>query len=92
MKSIVLAILLLAPSLVFAQVPVGILLPVVSIQSDGIVTLKDKQGQRYFVQTDCDVKTDEVEEFTVRERKIKEGTRIKFSKEKTCRVEFIEAV
>ena len=92
MKSIVLAILLLAPSLVFAQVPVGILLPVVSIQSDGIVTLKDKQGQRYFVQTDCNVKTDEVEEFTVRERKIKEGTRIKFSKEKTCRVEFIEAV
>ena len=92
MKSIVLAILLLAPSLVLAQVPVGILLPVVSIQSDGIVTLKDKQGQRYFVQTDCDVKTDEVEEFTVRERKIKEGTRIKFSKEKTCRVEFIEAV
>jgi len=92
MKSIVLAILLLAPSLVFAQVPVGILLPVVSIQSDGIVTLKDKRGQRYFVQTDCDVKTDDVEEFTVRGRKIKEGTRIKLSKEKTCRVEFIEAV
>tara|TARA_A100001035_G_scaffold228755_1_gene190246 strand:- start:16 stop:294 length:279 start_codon:yes stop_codon:yes gene_type:complete len=92
MKSIVLAILLLAPSLVFAQVPVGILLPVVSIQSDGIVTLKDKRGQRYFVQTDCDVKTDDVEEFTVRGRKIKKGTRIKLSKEKTCRVEFIEAV
>ena len=92
MKSIVLATLLLAPSLAFAQVPVGILLPVVSIQSDGIVTLKDKRGQRYFVQTDCDVKTDDVEEFTVRSRKIKEGTRIKFSEEKTCRVEFIEAV
>lgn len=92
MKHLVLATLLLAPSLAFAQIPVGILLPIVGIQSDGIVTLKDKRGQRYFVQTDCDVKTDEVEEFTVRERKIKEGTRIKFSKEKTCRVEFIEAV
>jgi hypothetical protein len=92
MKNLVLAMFVLAPSLAFAQIPVGILLPVVSIQSDGIVTLKDKQGQRYFVQTDCDVKTDDVEEFTVRDRKIKEGTRIKFSKEKTCRVEFIEAV
>tara|TARA_B100001939_G_C16693606_1_gene509704 strand:- start:335 stop:613 length:279 start_codon:yes stop_codon:yes gene_type:complete len=92
MKNLVLAMFVLAPSLAFAQIPVGILLPVVGIQSDGIVTLKDKQGQRYFVQTDCDVKTDEVEEFTVRDRKIKEGTRIKFSKEKTCRVEFIEAV
>ena len=92
MKNLVLAMFVLAPSLAFAQIPVGILLPVVSIQSDGIVTLKDKQGQRYFVQTDCDVKTDDVEEFTVRGRKIKEGTRIKFSKEKTCRVEFIEAV
>ena len=92
MKNLILAMFVLAPSLAFAQIPVGILLPVVSIQSDGIVTLKDKQGQRYFVQTDCDVKTDDVEEFTVRDRKIKEGTRIKFSKEKTCRVEFIEAV
>lgn len=92
MKNLVLAMFVLAPSLAFAQIPVGILLPVVGIQSDGIVTLKDKQGQRYFVQTDCDVKTDDVEEFTVRDRKIKEGTRIKFSKEKTCRVEFIEAV
>lgn len=92
MKNLVLAMFVLAPSLAFAQVPVGILLPVVGIQSDGIVTLKDKQGQRYFVQTDCDVKTDDVEEFTVRDREIKEGTRIKFSKEKTCRVEFIEAV
>lgn len=91
MKNLILAMFVLAPSLAFAQIPVGILLPVVSIQSDGIVTLKDKQGQRYFVQTDCDVKTDDVEEFTVRDRKIKEGTRIKFSKEKTCRVEFIEA-
>lgn len=91
MKNLILAMFVLAPSLAFAQIPVGILLPVVSIQSDGIVTLKDKQGQRYFVQTDCDVKADDVEEFTVRDRKIKEGTRIKFSKEKTCRVEFIEA-
>lgn len=91
MKHLIL-IAMLVPSIAFAQIPVGILLPVVSIQSDGIVTLKDKQGQRYFVQTDCDVKTDDVEEFTVRDRKIKEGTRIKFSKEKTCRVEFIEAV
>lgn len=91
MKHLIL-IAMLAPSIAFAQIPVGILLPVVGIQSDGIVTLKDKQGQRYFVQTDCDVKTDDVEEFTVRDRKIKEGTRIKFSKEKTCRVKFIEAV
>ena len=65
MKHLVLATLLLAPSLAFAQIPVGILLPIVGIQSDGIVTLKDKRGQRYFVQTDCDVKTDDIEEFTV---------------------------
>lgn len=91
MKHLIL-IAMLAPSIAFAQIPVGILLPVVGIQSDGIVTLKDKQGQRYFVQTDCDVKTDEIEEFTVRDRKIREGTRIKFSKEKSCLVEFIEAV
>lgn len=92
MKKLILAMFVLTPSLAFAQIPVGILLPVVGIQSGGIVTLKDKQGQRYFVQTDCNVKTDDVEEFTVVDRKIKEGTRIKFSKDKTCRVEFIEAV
>ena len=92
MKNLVLAMFVLAPSLAFAQVPVGFLLPVVTIKSDGIITLKDKEGQRYFVQTDCKVKTDEIEEFTVRDRKIREGTRIKFSKEKSCLVEFIEAV
>jgi len=89
MKKLILAIFL-APSIAFAQIPVGILLPVVTVQSDGIVKLKDKQGQRYFVQTDCNVRTDDIEEFTVRDRKIKEGTRIRFSRKKTCRVEFIE--
>lgn len=91
MKHLIL-IAMLVPSIAFAQIPVGSLLPVITIKPDGVVTLKDKQGQRYFVQTDCKVKTDEIEEFTVRDRKIREGTRIKFSKEKSCIVEFIEAV
>lgn len=79
-------ILLVLPTLAFADVPTKDLTPIVKFHEDQI-QLKDKFGNRYLVTTDCSVDADQITEFTVRSRKVKEGTPIKFSKKKTCSVE-----
>lgn len=84
MKKLILCALL-APSIAFAQVPVITLLPIVTFSPD-IITLKDKSGQQYFVKTDCDIDTSEIEQFKITGRHLREGSRIKLSRSKSCKV------
>jgi len=90
MKKLILCALL-APSLAFAQVPVITLLPIVTFSPE-IITLKDKAGQEYYVRTDCNIDTSEIEQFKIVSRTLREGSRIKLSRTKSCKVtEIIEA-
>jgi len=84
MKNIAL-ILLIIPSLSFADVKSSDLLPVVRYDSE-VFVLKDKKGNEYVVETDCDIHIDEINEFTIRSKMVVEGTKIKFGKGKYCAV------
>jgi len=79
-------ILLAFPVLAFADVSTSQLTPVVKLYGDKI-QMKDKSGNSYIVKTDCKVNFDNMTEFTVRSKRVKKGTPIKFSETKTCSVE-----
>lgn len=81
-------VLLLVPSLALAQVPTKTLVPVVKVNSD-IIYLRDKKGNYWAVQTNCNIDVNEITEFTIKERTVGEGTKIKISDSDICTVESI---
>lgn len=84
MKYILLLTVLL-PAIAFADVNTKSLTPVVKITNDTI-QLKDKVGNEYAVRTDCNIDVNKITEFTIRDRRVSEGTYIKLSKSKVCEV------
>lgn len=92
MKKLLVAILLLSPAFVHADViPTRTLTPVVRI-ADDIIYVTDKKGFVWSIATRCEIEGREVREFTIRSRHIKQGTMIKLNENKHCEVETIEAV
>ena len=87
MKKIAL-LLLMFPAIAYSEqaVPTKNLTPIVKFQEQSF-HLKDKRGNVYLAETDCDIKVNEMTEFTVQQRQVKEGTKIRFSKKQICSIE-----
>lgn len=90
MKQII-SIMLLLPALSYAEnyipnIPTRELTPIVKF-SDNKFELRDLEGNRWSAETSCLVEPNEITEFTIRERRIREGTRVTLAKNKSCRIE-----
>ena len=87
MKQII-SILLILPALSYAEnyIPTRELTPIVRF-SDNKFELRDLHGNRWSAETSCLVEPDEITEFTVREKRIREGTRVTLAKNKSCTIE-----
>ena len=91
MKNMILVLLML-PLISFANesVVTANLTPIVKFDtSQDTIQIKDKQGNKYTIKTDCKYDVEEITEFRIRSRQVREGTPIKFSRKKTCQVESI---
>lgn len=92
MKNLLVAILLLSPAFVHADIiPTRTLEPVVRI-SDNTIHLTDKKGNDWAVLTSCKIQPAEVTEFTVRSRKLQKGTHVRLSKDLVCEVQNVALV
>jgi hypothetical protein len=83
-----LIILLMTPMLAFGEVATRSLFPVVRVQPD-MIFLKDRRGNDWQVETDCQIDTQEITQFKVRAKRVKEGTQIQFAEDLVCKVESI---
>ena len=91
MKNLIVAILLLSPAFVHADVlPTRSLEPVIHIVEDTIY-VTDKKGNDWAVVTNCQIKRKEVKEFTVRSRSLRAGTIVKLNDNKHCEIKTIQA-
>ena len=87
----VLFALLLIPSLVSAEtLHKKSLEPVVRI-SDDIIYVTDKKGNDWAVITRCEIKPEDVKQFTVRGRVLRSGKVVKLNDSKHCEIETIQA-
>lgn len=91
MKKLIVAILLLSPAFVHADVlPTRSLEPVIHIIDDTIY-VTDKKGNDWAVVTNCQIQRKEVKEFTVRSRLLRAGAIVKLNDNKHCEIETIQA-
>ena len=91
MKKLIVAILLLSPAFVHADVlPTRSLEPVIHIV-DNTIYVTDKSGNDWAVVTNCQIQRREVKEFTVRGRTLRAGTTVKLNDQKHCEIETIQA-
>jgi len=91
MKNLIVAILLLSPAFVHADVlPTRNLEPVIRI-IDSTIYVTDKKGNDWAVVTNCQIKSKEVREFTVRSKTLRAGSTVKLSDQKHCEIETIQA-
>lgn len=91
MKHLIL-ITMLIPTLAFADaIPTRSVKPVVRI-SDNILYLSDKEGSNWAVETQCEIRPEEITEFTVRARVIKTGSTIQLNENKICKIESVKLV
>ena len=91
MKKLIVAILLLSPAFVHADVlPTRSLEPVIHI-IDSTIYVTDKSGNDWAVVTNCQIQRREVKEFTVRGKALRAGTIVKLSDSKHCEIETIQA-
>lgn len=91
MKNLIVAILLLSPAFVHADVlPTRSLEPVIHIV-DSTIYVTDKSGNDWAVVTNCQIQRREVKEFTVRGKALRAGTVVKLSDSKHCEIETIQA-
>lgn len=92
MKKLLVAILLLSPAFVHADViPTKTLNPIIRI-SDDTIRLTDKKGNDWTVITSCKIQPAEVTEFTVRSRKLQKGTHVRLSKDLVCEVQKVALI
>ena len=91
MKKLICAIAILATQSVYADIPTNQLSPIVRINEHTII-VKDKKGNEYTINTACDIRIEDITEFTIRERMLKNGTRIKLSHDLICRVDSVALV
>ena len=86
------ALTLLLPAIVQAEtIPTRSLHPVVRV-ADNVLYLSDKRGNDWIVVTRCKISSDEIEQFTVRGKVIRQGKVIRINSEKTCEVQSVKLV
>lgn len=92
MKNLIVAILLLSPAFVHAEVlPTRSLEPVIRVSED-IIYVTDKKGNDWAVETSCKIKSNEVTRFTVRGKSLRIGRQIKLNDQKYCEIKTIQAI
>lgn len=91
MKKLIVAILLLSPAFVHADIlPTRNLEPVIRV-SDDTLFVTDKQGNNWAIETTCKVDIADIKEFTVRGKVLRAGKVVKLNREKHCEIEAIQA-
>jgi hypothetical protein len=88
MRTIIIAIMFIVSPVALAEVSVNNLLPIVQFSQNEIY-VKEKTGERWKVVTDCNIDTDTVTQFTIRSRRLREGTLIRLSHDKYCKVDTV---
>ena len=85
-------ILMLLPMFAQAEtIPTRSLNPVIRVADDTLY-LSDKRGNDWVVVTRCKISSDEIEQFTVRGKVIRQGKVIRINSEKTCEVQSVKLV
>jgi hypothetical protein len=84
---LLIALLLLVPTIAYSNPAVksSDILPIVQVSNNQFV-LKDTRGNRWSVQTSCPIELEQITQFTVRDRYVKAGTKIKLADNITCNV------
>jgi len=91
MKNLIVAILLLSPAFVHADVlPTRSLEPILRVY-DNTLYVTDKRGNNWAIETTCEVEITDIKEFTVRGNVLRAGKVVKLNKEKRCEIETIQA-
>ena len=89
----ILVILLFLPAFVHADDAVRThhLLPIVKFSQESI-QIKDKRGNSWAINTDCSIDPDNITEFTIRDKVLREGTDVRIRDDKVCKIKRVSKV